>query len=175
MKDLGIESDPSFPYRPQSNPVETWMKPLGKCLSIANRSKVNNERAIKDLLIAYRTTPHPATGLSPGEMLFRHGFRGAFPNRKTCTPNEFKQAVKKMKQDKSNRCAKINDSVKRQAQNFKVGQWVYVRNRIRNNLKIHGLLNHCQKMVLLCIILSLLKGKSVTLLTSNHLHAEVPL
>ena len=76
------------------------MKPLRKCLKIANRSKENNERTIKDLLIAYRTAPHPATGLSPGEMLFRHGFWGAFP--KTCTPNDFKQAVKKMKQDLSN-------------------------------------------------------------------------
>ena len=95
MKEKGIEGDPSYPYRPQSNPVETWMKPLGKCLKIAIKNNCNKEKAIRELLLAYRTTPHPATGLSPGEMLFRHGYRGPFPNRKTCSTQEFNDAVKK--------------------------------------------------------------------------------
>ena len=95
MKSIGVESDPSYPYHPQSNPVETWMKPLGKCLKIASKNHNNKENAIQDLLLAYRTTPHPSTGLSPGEMLFRHGYRGAYPNRKSCN-KMFKEAVKEM-------------------------------------------------------------------------------
>ena len=82
--------------------------------------------------MAYRTTPHPATGLSPGEMLFRNGYRGAFPTRSVCTPSEFQKAVEKMKIDKNTRCADINQSPKRKAHEFTVGQWVYVRNRVRN-------------------------------------------
>ena len=82
--------------------------------------------------MAYRTTPHPATGLSPGEMLFRHGYRGTFPTRKTCTSSEFKHAVIKMKSDKHARCDELNKSPKRKAHDFHVGQWVYVRNRLRN-------------------------------------------
>ena len=132
MESIGITRDLSYPYRPQSNPVETWMKPLGKCLKIANRNRKSKEEAIRNLLIAYRTTPHPATGLSPGEMLFRHGYRGAFPNRKSCSSAEFNKAVAKMKRDKSERCIKLNSSVKSKVHDFVVGDWVYVRNRLRN-------------------------------------------
>ena len=87
------------------------MKPLGKCLKIASRNHRDKETAIRELLLAYRTTPHPATGLSPGEMLFRHGFRGAYPNRKACTDEAFDAAVDKMKKDKSEKCNNINKSV----------------------------------------------------------------
>jgi hypothetical protein len=132
MEEIGIERDLSYVYRPQSNPVETWMKPLGKCMKIASRNNRNKETAIRELLIAYRTTPHPATGLSPGEMLFRHGFRGAYPNRKTCTEEEFDTAVEKMRKDKSERCGKINESVRRKEQTFEVGQWVLVSRKQRN-------------------------------------------
>ena len=132
MEQLGVRRDLSYAYRPQSNPVETWMKPLGKCLRIATRHHRDKEAAIRELLLAYRTTPHPATGLSPGEMLFRHGFRGAYPNRKTCTEEEFGVAVEKMRKDKVERCEKINQSVKRQNQPFEVGQWVLVSRKQRN-------------------------------------------
>ena len=64
--------------------------------------------------------------------MFRHGYRGAFPTRKSCTSVDFKQAVKKMKEDKNTRCSDINKSIKRRAHSFKTGQWVYVRNRVRN-------------------------------------------
>ena len=132
MEDIGILRDLSYAYRPQSNPVETWMKPLGKCLRIASRNHRDKETAIRELLLAYRTTPHPATGLSPGEMLFRHGFRGTYPNRKACSEEEFSTAVEKMKKDKVVRCDKINESVKRKDQKFEVGQWVLVSRKQRN-------------------------------------------
>ena len=95
MESLDITKDPSYPFRPQSNPVETWMKPLGKCIKIAIKNNFDKETAIKELLLAYRTTPHPATGLTPGEMLFRHGYRGFYPNRKRCSEKEFQNAIKK--------------------------------------------------------------------------------
>ena len=131
MESRGIIKDLSYAYRPQSNPVETWMKPLGKCLKIANRNQQNKESAIRELLLAYRTTPHPATGLSPGEMLFRHGYRGAYPNRKMCSNEDFDATVDKMKKDKNERCEKINSSVKRKDHHFKVGQWVLISRKQR--------------------------------------------
>ena len=82
MENLRIKRDNSYPYRPQANPVETWMQPLGKCMKIANHKRVDKEKALKDLLTAYRSMPHPVTGLSPGEKLFRHGYCGIFSNRK---------------------------------------------------------------------------------------------
>ena len=131
MKAMGIECDPSFPYRPKANTVETWMKPLGKCIKIASYKRSDKEKAIHDLLTAYRTTPHPATGLSPGEMLFRR----AYPNRVVSTDSDFNNAVSKMKKDKSNRCDEINISVKRQPHQFKVGQWVYVKSKRRTKFE----------------------------------------
>ena len=47
MESRGVVKDLSYAYRPQSNPVETWMKPLGKCLKIANRNH-------KDKIKSYR-------------------------------------------------------------------------------------------------------------------------
>ena len=37
-----------------------------------------------------------------------------------------------MKRDKNERCTDINNSPKRKSHSFTVGQWVYVRNRVRN-------------------------------------------
>ena len=71
------------------------MKPLRKCIKIAIKNHFDKETAIKELLLAYRTTPHPATGLTPVEMLFRHGYRGFYPNRKRCSEKEFQNAIKK--------------------------------------------------------------------------------
>ena len=41
------------PLHPNGNPVETFMKPLGKAMK------------------AYRQTPHPNTGIPPASMMFR--------------------------------------------------------------------------------------------------------
>ena len=34
------------------------------------------------LPLTYRTAQHPATGLTPGEILFSHGDRESYPKRK---------------------------------------------------------------------------------------------
>ena len=53
------------------------------------------------------------------------------PPAEACSSSAFKEAVKKMRTDKSMRCSDINKSIKRKAHDFRVGQWVYVRNRLR--------------------------------------------
>ena len=131
MQKFDISHDPSFPYHPQANPVEAWMQPLGKCLKIAHRNRQDLRKAIRDLLIAYRSTPHSSTGLSPGEMFFRHGFRGAFPNKKMCSAKDFKLSLDKMIRQKSDRCLKANLSNRRQEQEYRVGQWVLIANNCR--------------------------------------------
>ena len=135
MKDRGIQCDRSYPYHPQANPVETWMKPLGKCIKIAIYENCNIENAISDLLLAYRTTPHWATGLTPGEILFRHGYIGAFPNRREADENSFNDAIVRMKEEKSERCNDINRSIKRKGSQLEIGQWVYVKNNRRNKFE----------------------------------------
>ena len=56
---------------PSSNPVETFMRPLGKAMKIAHMNKENKKDTLELLLNNYRDTPHPATRLTPASMLLR--------------------------------------------------------------------------------------------------------
>ena len=42
-----------------------------------------------------------------------------------------------MKTDKKSRCSKLNQATKYRQHQFKVGDWVYVRNRVRNKFEPH--------------------------------------
>ena len=48
MESLDITKDPSYPFRPQSNPVETWIKPLGKCIKIAIKTILIKKLQLKN-------------------------------------------------------------------------------------------------------------------------------
>jgi len=47
----------TFPYHPQANPAETFMKPLGKSMKIAHYNKQDKSEALNQLLSNYRATP----------------------------------------------------------------------------------------------------------------------
>ena len=66
-----IELQKIPPLHPSSNPIETFMRPLGKAIKIAHMNKENEKDTLELLLNNYRHTPHPATGLTPASMLFR--------------------------------------------------------------------------------------------------------
>ena len=66
------------PLHPSANPVETFMKPLGKTMKIANYTRQSEDEALCELLVNYRDTPHPATGIAPGSRLFRDGLPTSF-------------------------------------------------------------------------------------------------
>ena len=57
------------PLHPSFNPVETFMKPVGKTLKTARLNKFPEREALQQLLTNYRDTPHPATGIAPSAML----------------------------------------------------------------------------------------------------------
>ena len=77
----GIQHKRTLPYHPQGNLAETFMKPLGKTMKSANLSKGDKEEALNGLLAQYRATPHPATGVAPGNIMFRSGYKRDFPRR----------------------------------------------------------------------------------------------
>ena len=77
----GIQQVLSYPYHPQGNPCETFMKPLGKALKAAYYNRDSAQQAIDEMLKSYRSTPHPATGVAPGDILFRHGYQTDFPRK----------------------------------------------------------------------------------------------
>ena len=50
--------------------VERFMQTLNKTEQIANlqgKTRLERRNAVQDMLIAYRSTPHPATGVAPYE------------------------------------------------------------------------------------------------------------
>ncbi|XP_028406810.1 uncharacterized protein LOC114529252 [Dendronephthya gigantea] len=78
------------PLHPSSNPVETFMRPLGKAMKIAREHENSEKESLENLLKNYRQTPHPATGISPAAMVFRDGQRLDFL-RRTATEDEVKR------------------------------------------------------------------------------------
>ena len=77
----GIEHVKTYPYHPQANPAETFMKPLGKAMKAAFYNNSDKDEALNEVLKSYRSTPHPATGEAPGTILFRSGYKSDFPRK----------------------------------------------------------------------------------------------
>ena len=61
----GISAIHSYPYHPQGNEAECFMKPLGKAIKIVLDTQKPVQQATGDLLTDYRSTPHVATGITP--------------------------------------------------------------------------------------------------------------
>ena len=86
-----------YPYHPQGNPVETLMKPLGKSMKTAFFHNQNPETNLNEFEAGYRSTPHIATGVTPGNIVFRNGYRSSFPQKKL-NQQEVKERRGKIKQ-----------------------------------------------------------------------------
>ena len=59
------------PLHPTANPVETFMRPLGKAMKIAYHSRTPEIDTLNQLWMNYHDTPHPATGVASAAMLIR--------------------------------------------------------------------------------------------------------
>ena len=76
--------------------------------------------------MAYRATPHPATNMAPGEMLFRHGYHAEFPKKES---NDFlvEEAMQQDREQKRSRTDNTNLSSKRCPMKVKVGDKVLLK------------------------------------------------
>ena len=124
--DHGITTKFSSPYCPNQNPAETFMKTVGKAMKIANHSKVSETRALRDALVTYRQTPHPATSLPPANMLFRDGMKYSFP-RRSSSDKELHEARKTDLATKVNRQENVNSSKYRKKSAISPGDVVLAR------------------------------------------------
>ena len=122
----GIEHVESYPYHPQGNPCETFMKPLGKALKAAYFNRDSAQKALDELLMAYRSTPHPATKATPGDLLFRHGYRADFP-KSAENVDGVETAGAQDKRQKQERKEKVNASKKRVSMKVRVGDKVLLK------------------------------------------------
>ena len=123
-RDITLKNTP--PHHPQSNPVETFMKPLGKAMKIATQNKVPKDIALAQLLQDYRDTPNPATHVSPGAMLFRDGYRTTFP-RTHASEDKIEKAKARDQKLKLERSEKVNSSKYCKQSDIKVGETVILR------------------------------------------------
>ena len=65
----GIEHIKTHPYHPSRNPVENFMRPLGKCMKASHRERRDKDEALNQMLRSYKATPrrhHVSLGLSEG-------------------------------------------------------------------------------------------------------------
>ena len=79
-RQINLQKSP--PGHPESNPVETFMKPLGKAMKIAHFNKASVKDVLTQLLENYRSTPHPATRISPTSMFFSRRTANIIPVEK---------------------------------------------------------------------------------------------
>ena len=80
LKENDIYHLSSTPLWPQANgEVERQNRSLLKAIKIAQVEKKDWKREMLKLLLAYRSTPHSPTGVSPAELLFRRKIRTKLP------------------------------------------------------------------------------------------------
>ena len=123
----GIQHEKVFPYHPQGNPCETFMKPLDKALKAAQFTHTNQQQALDQLLIGYHSTPHPATGIAPGDVLLHGRYKTDFPYHVLTDPQVHDAWIKDIAQ-KDTQTAKINSSPCCKGFQVRIGDKVLLKN-----------------------------------------------
>ena len=103
------------------------MKSVGKTMKIAKQNRTSEKEALSQLLSNYRDTPHPATGVTPNDMMFRDPPQSSFP-RRDISEQQVKDARIRDADLKEIRQQKINASKYRKESDFQVGDTVLMRN-----------------------------------------------
>ena len=96
-------------------------------MKIAHQHRTSEKDALSQLLSNYRDTPHPATGITPNDMLFRDPPQSSFP-RRNISEQSIKDARARDVDLKDIRQQKINASKYRKESAFQVGDTVLIRN-----------------------------------------------
>ncbi|XP_062511800.1 uncharacterized protein K02A2.6-like [Corticium candelabrum] len=80
LNELGIQHRRNTPLWPRANgEVERQNRTLLKAIKVANLEQKPWRVELQRFLLAYRSTPHSTTGVSPAELLFRRPMRSKLP------------------------------------------------------------------------------------------------
>lgn len=81
FKSRGIKHKKITPLWPRANGLtERFMKNINKCIRASLCANKNWREELRLMLINYRVTEHPTTGMSPSELLFNRKVRGFIPD-----------------------------------------------------------------------------------------------
>ena len=127
----GIEHIKTYPYHPSGNPVENFMRTIGKNMKIAHQQRGNKKHALNQMLSSYRATPHPSTGIAPGNVMFRSGYQKDFP-RTSVEDTVLKEALAADRSNRERKSDEQNASNHRMHSDIQPNQLVYTRNNNKN-------------------------------------------
>ena len=164
----GISIKHSYPYHPQGNEAECFMKPLGKAVKVALDKHLPVQKAVDELLSDYRSTPHPATGLAPGDMFFRGGYHTKFPKRPPVAEPQIIEAKKRDSDHKNAANSKQNSSKWRKYPNIIQGNEVLAL-RFTGKTKFKSIYEPTPYIVID------VKGAQYTLLSSDPQRPKQPI
>ncbi|CAC5366626.1 unnamed protein product [Mytilus coruscus] len=123
----GFEHHKITLLHPRANDeADAFMKVLNKTEQIAKLQNKDSAIAVQEMLVGYRSTPHPATGVSPYEALMKRRVRtklGYIPRT-----NDDEEITHDRKMNERDKCYK--DKIKHQAENRKGKQFQDWRLRI---------------------------------------------
>ena len=129
----GIRIKVSYPYHPQGNEAECFMKSLKR----QSKTDLKNDAQSRKSLLSFSITSvllrNPTTGLTPGDMMLRGGYRTKFPQQSKPTENQIQGGKISDSHRKEVTNAKINASRWRKYPKIIQGDKVLVKRSSKTN------------------------------------------
>ena len=108
-KESGFQHKRITPVHPKAQgQVEGFNKMINKTTTIATQDQIDPQEAIYDMLQAYRSTPHPATKMTPYQLLMNRAVRtrlAHFPTETHCKDEQVRERDRTYKQ----KCKEYHD------------------------------------------------------------------
>ena len=136
LNENGIQHRRTTPLWPQANgEVERQNSTLIKSMKIAQAQGQDWRKELNKFLMAYRTTPHTTTGVTPAELMFRRKIRTKMPELDENVKREDDRAVRDRDNEMKQKVKDYADH-RRNAQHsdIQTGDKVLLQQRMKNKL-----------------------------------------
>lgn len=139
LREQGVEQHFTTPLWPQANgEVERQNRTIMKAIRAAQTENKDWKGELNTFLLAYRSTPHQVTGVSPAELLFGRKLRTKLPEIRKETKAELNEAIRDRESLKKELGKQYTDSHRHAKEsNTKVGDEVLLQQRRRDKFSTH--------------------------------------
>ena len=127
LEEYGVHHIKTPPLWPQANgTVERLNRTIGKVLRAAHQLGTSVHAALDDWLLAYRSTPHPATGYPPATLVFGRPIRDSLPSlpSQDATAPNFAEVQAREQSFRQKKCTSANQGQRTAAHHLKPGDKV---------------------------------------------------